>query len=187
MFDLTLLTVAQIVFWFNPVIYLIKRDLREIHEYQADDYALKRGVDARKYQMLIIRKSVGLQHFALATNFNNTYCQTKKRIAMMNTMRKNGRIYWKSLVYLPVAALALMSFGMAGNSDAAGSLTVPEGCIFVMDDNRNHSSDSRDSRLGTVDTRCVLGKAVFLAFPGADDVTGKREFGRIGLIDGVDA
>ena len=66
-------------------------------------------------------------------------------------------------------------------------LTVSEGCIFVMGDNRNHSSDSRDSRLGTVDTRCVLGKAVFLAFPGADDVTGKREFGRIGLIDGVDA
>ena len=128
-FDLTLLTVAQVVFWFNPVIYLIKRDMREIHEYQADDYALRRGVDARKYQMLIIRKGVGLQRFALATNFNNTYCQTKKRIAMMNTMKKNRRISWKSLVYLPVAALALMSFGMAGNDGAAGSLTVPQGWI----------------------------------------------------------
>ena len=61
-------------------------------------------------------------------------------------------------------------------------LTVPEGSIFVMGDNRNGSSVSRDYRLGTVDTRYVIGKAAFLIFPGPDYETEKRDFKRIGVI-----
>ena len=61
-------------------------------------------------------------------------------------------------------------------------LTVPEGSIFVTGDNRNGSSDSRDYRLGTVDTRYVIGKAAFLIFPGPDYETEKRDFKRIGVI-----
>ena len=61
-------------------------------------------------------------------------------------------------------------------------LTVPEGSIFVMGDNRNGSSDSRDYRLGTVDTRYVIGKAAFLIFPGPDYEAEKRDFKRIGVI-----
>ena len=61
-------------------------------------------------------------------------------------------------------------------------LTVPEGSIFVMGDNRNGSSDSRDYRLGTVDTRYVIGKAAFLIFPVPDYETEKRDFKRIGVI-----
>ncbi len=61
-------------------------------------------------------------------------------------------------------------------------LTVPEGSVFVMGDNRNGSSDSRDYRLGTVDTRYVIGKAAVLIFPGPDSETEKRDFKRIGVI-----
>ena len=61
-------------------------------------------------------------------------------------------------------------------------LTVPEGSIFVMGDTRNGTSDSRDYRLGTVDTRYVIGKAAFLIFPGPDYETEKRDFKRIGVI-----
>ena len=61
-------------------------------------------------------------------------------------------------------------------------VTVDEGCIFVMGDNRNASDDSRNPRLGIVDERYVLGRAVFLLFPGRDSVTKAPEYSRIGII-----
>ena len=61
-------------------------------------------------------------------------------------------------------------------------LTVDEGCLFVMGDNRNESKDSRDPDIGLIDCRQVLGKAIFLLMPGKDRMTGKKQFDRIGVI-----
>lgn len=68
-------------------------------------------------------------------------------------------------------------------------LTLEEDQVFIMGDNRNHSTDSRSTMLGVIDERYVVGKAVFLLFPGKTAQylgelpgSGKRDFGRIGVI-----
>ncbi|MBO5129730.1 MAG: signal peptidase I [Oscillospiraceae bacterium] len=62
-------------------------------------------------------------------------------------------------------------------------LEVDEGCIFVLGDNRNKSKDSRSMEIGLIDKREVLGKAVFLMFPGKDEFTEERLFSRIGVLN----
>lgn len=62
-------------------------------------------------------------------------------------------------------------------------LTVPEGCLFVMGDNRNDSDDSRNPELGPVDSRLVIGRAALLVLPGETAESGQREWSRIGFLD----
>ncbi len=63
-------------------------------------------------------------------------------------------------------------------------LTVEEGCVFVMGDNRMDSLDSRNPSVGQIDVREILGKAVFLVFPGSGEHGEvQQDFGRIGVVD----
>ena len=94
--------------WWNPAAWLLCRELRQVHEYEADEAVLNQGVDAKQYQLLLIRKSVGDQLFSMANNFN--YQSLKKRIRMM-TINKSSR--WntlRALAVVPVIALALLAF-----------------------------------------------------------------------------
>jgi len=61
-------------------------------------------------------------------------------------------------------------------------LTVAQGCVFVMGDNRGHSQDSRSPQIGQIDRRQIMGKAVFLFLPGTNKGAQNREFNRIGVL-----
>ena len=113
-FDLALLEAVKIFHWFNPFIYLLIKDMKEIHEFQADENTLNSGIDAKQYQFLIIQKSVGPQRFALANSFN--HCQIKKRITMMNKSKTSKAGSWKVATFLPLLALLLMAFSKTGEN-----------------------------------------------------------------------
>ena len=61
-------------------------------------------------------------------------------------------------------------------------LVVEEGCVFAMGDNRNASKDSRHPAIGQIDKREILGKALFLVFPGSPDKNTERDYSRIGAL-----
>jgi beta-lactamase regulating signal transducer with metallopeptidase domain len=107
-YDLILMEIVKIIYWFNPLIYRMGRDLKDIHEFQADENTINSGVDSTKYQLLIIQKCVGHQSFALANSFN--HCQIKKRITMMNKSKTSKAWCWKVATFLPLLALLLMAF-----------------------------------------------------------------------------
>lgn len=106
--DILFCNVLTVVQWFNPVVWLLKSDLQDIHEYEADDHVLKSGIDATGYQLLLVRKAVGGRLFAIANNLNKNSLQ--KRIKMMKTKKTNRWESMKTLVVLPLCAIAVVAF-----------------------------------------------------------------------------
>ena len=106
--DLLLVDLAGAVQWFNPAMWLLRRDLRAIHEYEADAAVIASGVDARSYQLLLIRKAVGGRWYSIANSFNHS--KLKNRITMMLREKSSRRTRARALLLLPLAGLALGAF-----------------------------------------------------------------------------
>ena len=106
--DILLLTLVEMLQWWNPLVYMLGLSLRDIHEYEADDYVLRQGISAHAYQMLIIKKAVGTSSYTFANNFNHSL--TKKRITMMLQNKSNPWMRSKVLYVIPMAVVALSAF-----------------------------------------------------------------------------
>lgn len=106
--DLLFADLAGCLQWFNPAVWLLRRELCAIHEYEADRAVLEAGTDARTYQLLLVRRAVGTQLFVAANNFNHSKLQN--RIAMMLKKRSSRWAAARTLLILPLTAVALGAF-----------------------------------------------------------------------------
>ncbi len=106
--DLIYMQLFLVVYWFNPAIWLLKRELQEIHEFEADNGVLNTGIDATKYQLLLVKKAVGTRLYSMTNGFNHS--KLKKRITMMLKERTNRWARLKLLFVVPAMAGAIYVF-----------------------------------------------------------------------------
>ena len=91
--------------WFNPAIWMLRIDLRAVHEYEADDTVLRAGTDLRSYQYLLISKAAAMNGYTIANNFNHSIL--KNRIFMMEKETSTRRSLLRALYLLPLVCISL--------------------------------------------------------------------------------
>ena len=108
-YDLLFINTVAIFQWFNPIFWLLRKELITIHEYQADSCVLKNGIDARKYQYLLISKGTQ-QSFSIPVVNHLCSGNFQKRIKMMLKKRSSPNKAIKALLILPMVAAAVAVF-----------------------------------------------------------------------------
>lgn len=103
--ELLLVDVLSALQWFNPAIWMLRADLQELHEYEADDAVLRGGAGLRDYQYLLIRKAVVKSGYTVANNLNHS--MLKNRITMMSKTRSPLARGLRALYVLPLVCLGL--------------------------------------------------------------------------------
>ena len=106
--DVMAVDVAMCLWWFNPAMWLVRRELQSLHEYQADEAVLRAGADAKNYQMLLIKRAVGYRLHSVANCLNHS--NLKNRITMMCKNQSSRWAATKALLVVPMVAVALSAF-----------------------------------------------------------------------------
>ena len=119
--DVLWLSCVEVLQWFNPFVWMLSKEIQDIHEYEADLTVLRKGINARDYQLLIIQKVVGSGSYTFANNFNHS--SLKKRITMMIKEKSNPWARLKYLYILPIAAICMIACTQSAKSTASDYIT----------------------------------------------------------------
>ena len=161
--DILMVELMKVFQWFNPFIYLYKRELQSLHEYIADDDVVTAGADKRNYMMLILQQCTAVDFSDMSNNFS--LILTKKRIKMITKHEKARGFWWKLLATLPVLALLLIV-----NARAAAQQTTKSDKIV----REAKTSEITDVKINKVDNDSIYNIVeVAPEFPGGMDKMAK--------------
>ena len=151
-YDLLLLEAVRTIQWFNPFVWLLGRDLRSIHEYEADMSVLNQGIDSTQYQRLLVSKAAGPTAFAMINGFNHS--QLKTRIIMINKQKSSPKSWVRYIALLPMLALA---FVVSANVQRVPVQPSESGQnIKIADDSEKKIAD-----MNSIDPSTILQVSVF--------------------------
>ena len=103
--EVLLVDVLSALQWFNPAIWMLRADLQELHEYEADDAVLRAGTNIKEYQYLLIRKAVSKSGYSVANSFNHSIL--KNRITMMSKSKSPLSRGLRVLYLIPLTCIGL--------------------------------------------------------------------------------
>jgi beta-lactamase regulating signal transducer with metallopeptidase domain len=106
--DILFTEILQILFWFNPLIYLVKNSIKLNHEFLADQAVLSKGINPSQYQKTLLLFSTKTASPILANSIN--YSIIRKRFTVMKTKTSMNKIWFKGLLILPLLAILIFSF-----------------------------------------------------------------------------
>ena len=132
--------------WFNPAAWHWMNDLKTIHEYEADEWVIRRDMDARNYQLSLIESVVGTRRFTMANSFNQSLLN--KRITMMNKGRSHQWARLKYLFVLPTVTLSVVAFAhpeISHQFDKISSIKVSDLTSIVTEETSEVANTSGET------------------------------------------
>ena len=121
--DVLLVDILTSFQWFNPTMWMLRSDLRAIHEYEADAAVLSSGADARQYQYLLVKKAMAAAGYSVVNGINHS--TLKQRITMMNNQKYNRYSWLKAMYVLPVVAVSLFATAKTVTDYKVANIAIP--------------------------------------------------------------
>ncbi len=119
--DVIYIEILSGIFWFNPLVWWYRKEIKNVHEYLADQGALETGFNRKSYQITLLEHLIGSTSLSITNNFN--YSLIKNRIAMMNKEKSSKKNTWKVFLLIPVSLVIALTFACSQKSTITGETT----------------------------------------------------------------